>query len=256
MDLTDTHCHIHSLDYSLDKEKVIADAASAQVTKMICVGTDLDDSQAAIDFVASKNNLWASIGLHPHESSRYCNQPEALEKFFGLVKQPKVVAIGECGLDYFYDHSPKADQIKILKFQIELALKHELPIIFHVRDAFEDFWPIFDSYPGIRGVIHSFTATDKELNEILTRGLYIGLNGIVTFAKSEALAAAVKAVPSKSIMLETDSPYLTPIPYRGTINEPKNTRVVAEFLANLRGESLETLAAATEHNVQKLFGIN
>jgi TatD DNase family protein len=145
--------------------------------------------------------------------------------------------------------------LAILKFQVELALEHKLPLIFHVREAFADFWPVFDAYSGVRGVIHSFSATEKELTEILKRNLYVGLNGIATFAKNETQLAAVRAVPLDRLVLETDAPYLTPIPYRGTINEPKYVRVIAEFLANLRNESFDKLAVATTKNAHLLFGI-
>src|SRR6185312_11541821 len=129
------------------------------------------------------NGATASVGIHPHEAQRYAGDAQALAAFAKLAERPKIVAVGECGLDYFYNHSPKVDQEEILRFQIELALRHDLPMIFHVRDAFDDFWSIFDEYTGIRGVIHSFTATEKELAQALERGLYIGLNGIMTFTK-------------------------------------------------------------------------
>ena len=128
-------------------------------------------------------------------------------------------------------------------------------MIFHVREAFEDFWPIFDEFKGVRGVIHSFTATQKELDDILSRGLYVGLNGIMTFTKQDAQLAAAKAVPLDRLVLETDAPFLTPAPYRGTICEPKHVRITAEFLADLRGESLAAIADATTHNARKLFDL-
>jgi TatD DNase family protein len=158
-------------------------------------------------------------------------------------------------LDYFYNHSPKDAQTEILKFQIELALKHDLPMIFHIRDAFKEFWPVFDSYRGVRGVVHSFSATEKELQQIIERGLYAGLNGIMTFTKNQAQLAAAKAVPLSNLLLETDAPFLTPAPFRGTICEPKHVRVTAEFLSGLRGESLGQIFAATTNNAQTLFGL-
>jgi TatD DNase family protein len=165
----------------------------------------------------------------------------------------KIVAIGECGLDYFYGHSPREDQVRALRFQIELALEHGLPLIFHVREAFEDFWPIFDGYRGLRGVLHSFTDSRANLDKALERGLFIGLNGIMTFTKNEAQLGVAKSVPLQNLLLETDAPFLTPEPHRGTINEPARTRVVAEFLAKLRGESLVDLATETTKNARELF---
>jgi len=267
--LTDTHCHIHEAleTFKLRTEtrkkyekvglpqpdEIIKAALKADVDRMICVGTTLEDSALAVDFVQTQERVWASIGIHPHEANNYVDDPAALQQFAALAAQPKVVAVGECGLDYFYTHSAKEDQERILRFQLDLAQKHDLPLIFHVRDAFDDFWPIFDEYEGLHGVIHSFSAAEKELTEILERGLYVGLNGIMTFTKDPAQLAAARAVPLDRLLLETDAPFLTPAPYRGSICEPKHVRVTAEFLANARSESLELLASATTRNAERLF---
>jgi TatD DNase family protein len=253
--LVDTHCHINFSDYPLDKEQVLAAATAADVTKLLCVGCTLPDSEQAIELAGLHDNIWAAIGIYPHEAKAYVDQPEKLAAFAALATKPKVVAIGECGLDYFYNHSPKHEQHEIFEFQLKLAQSHHLPLIFHVREAFSDFWPIIDKYPGITGVVHSFSATEADLAEVLKRGFYVGLNGIMTFTKNPAQLDAAKAIPLKKLVLETDAPFLTPTPYRGTINESKYVRVIAEFLASLRGESLEQLALATTENAQKLFGI-
>lgn len=269
MHLTDTHCHIHEalLRAALSTEtrkrfekaglpgpdEIIANANKVDVDRMICVGTTLEDSKLATEFVIHRSGLWASIGLHPHEARKYSSDRQALKEFAALIKKPKVIAVGECGLDYFYEHSPKEEQKALLRFQIELALEHNLPMIFHVRDAFDDFWKIFDQYTGIKGVIHSFSAGRKELKQILERGLYVGLNGIMTFTKDERQLQAAKEVPLTKLLLETDAPFLTPTPYRGTMCEPKHVRVVAEFLASLRNESVEEIAACTTANAQHVF---
>jgi TatD DNase family protein len=211
------------------------------------------DSQAAVAYANRHDNVWASIGLHPHEGSMYVGDDHALQQFRDLANKPKVVAIGETGLDYYYEHSPKEDQIKLLRFQLDLAKEHNLPLIFHVRDAFDDFWPIFDEFTGLTGVVHSFTATPKELEQIVSRGLYVGLNGIMTFTRDQKQLDAAKAVPLDNLLLETDAPFLTPVPFRGKICQPKHVRVTAEFLSKLRGESLESLAAATTANAKRLF---
>jgi TatD DNase family protein len=236
-------------------DDMLKSAAADDVKRVICVGTTLEDSKVAVDFAEQHDSAWASIGLHPHEAKDYAGNNEALKQFAALAKRKKVVAVGECGLDYYYTHSLKADQELILKFQIELALEHDLPMIFHVRDAFDDFWPIFDSYKGIRGVIHSFSATKKELDQILDRGLYVGLNGIMTFTTRQEQIEAAKAVPLERMVLETDAPFLTPTPYRGNICEPKHIRVTAAFLADLRGESLEEVARHTTENAESVFGL-
>jgi TatD DNase family protein len=167
----------------------------------------------------------------------------------------KIIAIGECGLDYFYGHSTKTDQAKALHFQIALATQHGLPLIFHVRDAFDDFWPIFDSYKNLRGVIHSFTDSGHNLQEALRRGLYIGVNGIMTFTKNQWQLEAAKNIPLSRLLLETDAPFLTPVPHRGRVNEPAHALLVARFLAGLRGEAPESVAAATTNNARTLFSI-
>lgn len=271
MELTDTHCHIHEAAYlaslhtetahrykkagSPSADDMIAAARANDVTRMICIGTTLEDSELAVEFVGSREKLWASIGLHPHEAKDYVGNKEALARFAALSKQPKVVAVGECGLDFYYTHSMPDDQEAVLRFQIELALENNLPMIFHVRDAFDKFWPIFDDYSGVRGVIHSFTATRKELDEILERGLYVGLNGIITFTDRQQQIDAALSLPLERMLLETDAPFLTPTPYRGKICEPKHIRVTAEFLASLRGEPVEKIAQSTTDNALNVFGL-
>lgn len=255
MQLFDTHCHIQFSGYELDPDEVRTNAHNDGVTRLLCVGCTLKDSQAAIDFAKDRENVWATIGLHPHEASLYVHDQHALQQFHDLAVRPKVVAIGETGLDYFYEHSPRDVQARLLRFQIDVAVEHNVPLIFHVREAFDDFWQIFDEYKSLRGVVHSFSATEKELAQVLERDLYVGLNGIMTFTKDKAQLAAAKKVPLDRMVLETDAPFLTPVPFRGKVCEPKHVRVTAEFLARLRGESLEELAVATTQNAQKLFGI-
>jgi TatD DNase family protein len=273
MQLVDTHCHIQSAGLSegerttrelwakapdLSPDTIIANAKEQSVETVICVGCDLADSQLAVDFVKAKENTYASIGIHPHEAQLHLEKTTKTA-FESLLEDgplgSKIVAIGECGLDYFYEHSPKEAQVEILKSQIDLALQHDLPLIFHVRDAFEDFWPIFESYPAgsIRGVLHSFTDSIENLERAVKHGLYIGVNGIATFAKHEAQIVMYRTIPQRSLLLETDAPFLTPIPFRGTINEPKHIRTIAEFLAELRGEKLNNLAEITTNNAKTLF---
>lgn len=252
MQLFDTHCHIHDQKYSYDIPAIRQEAKQVGVVGMVCVGTSALDSQNAVQFVQDKPECFASIGLHPHDASMGEDDFELLAQ---LVSDPKVVAIGEFGLDYYYNNSPKEDQIKALRYQLDLAVTTGKPCIFHVREAFDDFWPIFDEYIGVKGVIHSFSATEKELNKALKRGLYIGLNGIMTFTKNADQLAAAKAVPLDKLLLETDSPYLTPTPLRGKVNQPSYVELVAEFLSRLRGESLETLSEVTTGNARLLFGI-
>ena len=252
MEFIDTHCHIHESEYALPQLDTIARADAAGVTRMICVGTDETTSAEAVAFAQGKDRVWASIGLHPHDAKL---GDAAFTTIAHLLPNNKIVAIGECGLDYFYNHSDKKDQFKALEYQMQLAIDNNLPMIFHVRDAFDDFWPIFDNFSGLKGVVHSFTATTTELEQSLQRELYIGLNGIMTFTKDEQQLSAARAVPLSKLVLETDAPFLTPKPLRGKVNEPKNVSITADFLASLRGESLQDLATATTHNARQLFGL-
>lgn len=256
MQLVDTHCHIHDGDYPLAIDEVMLHAADQGVSRLICVGTDEKSSGQAVAFVQDKPNCWASIGLHPHDATAGEASFAALAALFEHPAAQKIVAVGECGLDYFYDNSPRDDQEKMLRVQIELALEHGLPMIFHVREAFDDFWPVFDSYEGIRGVVHSFTDTQKNLEELLARGLYVGVNGIATFTKNEDQKKMFRNIPLERLLLETDAPFLTPVPKRGTMNEPANVWLVAKFLAELRGQAIEDLARTTTQNAQKLFSLN
>jgi TatD DNase family protein len=237
----------------LNGDKMIADAAAADVTRLICVGCDVKDSGLAADFVETRENCWAAVGIHPHEARRYT--PAGLRGLAKLTARPRVVAVGECGLDYHYEHSPKAAQLEILEFQIELALKRDLPVIFHVREAYSDFWPVFDAYRGIRGVLHSFTGSAEDLEKALERGLYVGVNGIATFTKDPVQQEMYRDIPLESLLLETDAPFLAPAPRRGVVNQPKMVKTVAQFLSELRGEDYTALARATTSNVRKLFGI-
>jgi TatD DNase family protein len=267
-EFVDTHCHIQSAgrevgergtselwakEPELNVDTIIGDARVAGVTKLICVGCDLEDSRLAVDFAQEHDNCWASIGIHPHEAKLYAGQDSKLKEFSELAQQSKVVAIGECGLDYYYGHSPPAAQEQVLRRQIELAQKHGLPVIFHVREAFEDFWRIFEDYQGVRGVLHSFTDSSINLQRAINKGLYIGVNGIATFAKNPSQIDMYKAVPLDRLLLETDAPFLTPTPHRGTINQPKHISLIAKFLAGLRGEEPALLAEATTANCRVLF---
>lgn len=270
MQFVDTHCHIQSAGLTEGERstrelwakapdattaQLVASANEAGVTKMICVGCDTNDSRLAIACAGRHAECFASIGIHPHEAKLALDEGH-LNDFAALATSPKVVAVGECGLDYYYEHSPRAEQIEVLKFQLDLAVKHDLPVIFHVREAFDDFWPIFDSYNGaIRGVLHSFTDTKANLQLALDRGLYIGVNGIATFANQPEQLEVYKSIPLASLLLETDAPFLTPVPFRGKINEPKHIATVAAFLAELRQKSIEDIATATMSNSSSLFAI-
>ncbi len=249
MQLIDTHCHIHSADYKLDREVAYQNAVDAGVSKLICVGTDVSDSKLAIKFASEHDGVFASVGVHPHESKH------GIDGLKDLIGQEKIIAIGEIGLDYFYDHSERQTQIDILEQQLAIASDANLPVIFHVREAFDDFWPIIDAFPNIKGVLHSFTDTQENAEKAIARGLYIGVNGIASFTKDIAQQQMYAGLPLEKIILETDSPYLTPVPYRGKLNEPAFVSEVAGYLSTAQSTSVDKLAFQTTHNATNLFHI-
>ncbi len=253
MDLIDTHCHIHSSDYPLDAEQVYATAIAGGVNKMICVGTDVADSQLAAQWAVAHDSSWASCGVHPHEANKGIIGIESLLKTPDLAQ--KIVAIGEIGLDYHYLHSPKAAQIAALEAQLQLAQDYNLPAIFHVREAYDDFWAVFSHFQGVKGVLHSFSDTSMTLKKALAHGLYIGVNGIATFTKDEKQTALYASLPLEKLLLETDAPYLTPAPHRGKVNEPAYVRLVAECLSGLQSASISLISQHSSHNATILFHI-
>lgn len=266
MEFVDTHCHLQFDKLAQNVEQVIKDAQRASVMKLICVGTNLTNSPKAIDYAAKYDNVWATIGIHPHDASNSFKGATLKMGEMLSGSKNKVVAIGETGLDFYKNYSPKADQEKLFRTVIETGLPTGLPFIFHVRDAqhqdksgagqaWRSFFEIIDSYKGMRGVVHSFSATPAELDEALSRGLYVALNGIMTFTSDSAQLEAAKQVPKDKLLLETDAPFLAPKPYRGQTCEPRHVRNIAEFLAQLRSENLEDLAGYTTKNALELFGL-
>ena len=267
MQIIDTHCHIHDSEFNAKYDSTIDDQIAAAkevgVVQYICVGTSALSSKAAVSFAAAHDGAFASLALHPHEVAekglRTClNEFNLLEDLL-LSKAQKIVAIGECGLDYFY-HPEKAvqDEQKVLFAKhLDLAIAYDLPLIFHIRDAFDDFFAVIDEFTqkghNIRGVVHSFSAHEQQLQGCLRRGLHIGLNGIMTFTKDALQLSAAKAVPLSRLVVETDAPFLTPKPFRGTMCQLKHVVVTAEFLSELRGESLGQFAEATTANAKSLF---
>lgn len=255
----DTHCHIHEERYP-DAAGAVVRAHKAGVGKMICVGTDNLTSREAAQFSQNHENVYFSVGTHPHDSKE--GYDEVIRIASG--ENTKLVAIGEIGLDYFYTHSPREVQIAAFEAQLQLAVDRNLPVIFHVRDAvspekntsvWHDFWPIFRNFPGVKGVLHSFTDSQKNMEKALSEGLYVGVNGISTFTKDEAQMAMFDAIPLEKMLLETDAPFLTPAPNRGKVNEPAFVRHVAEYHAQRREIELEHLARVTSANASTLFSL-
>lgn len=249
--LIDSHCHIQSSEFYPENREEVYKRAIGANTGMIAVGTDEKDSLEAVEFATSHDSVWAIVGVHPHGTK------DGWESIETIMKQrpKKLVGIGEIGLDYFYDNSPREIQIKALEKQLQWAVDYDLPVSFHVREAYDDFWPIFDNFSGLRGVLHCFTDTKQTLEEALRRDLYLGVNGISTFTKDPLQQAMFASVPLEKILLETDAPFLTPRPFRGKINEPVYVVEVAKHQADVRNVSLESIIASATANTQALFAL-
>jgi len=251
--MIDSHAHVHDKAFDEDRAEVVARARAAGVTATLTVGCDLADSARAIA-CAREYGLRASVGIHPHEAK---DAPEDLAAAFApLLADPAVVAIGETGLDYYYDHSPRDAQTRVLRAQMRLARKRDLPLIFHHRDAFDDFLAILrdEFVPGMRGVIHCFTGDAEQATIYVEEfDLKLGIGGVLTFKTADGLRDAVRAVGLAPLILETDCPYLAPIPHRGKRNEPAFVAATAAKLAEVLGEPLEAVTASTGAAARGLF---
>ncbi|MCA9341167.1 TatD family hydrolase [Candidatus Saccharibacteria bacterium] len=256
--LVDTHCHIHESNYRLPINDVLDRAKQANVIKMLCVGTDSNSSKEAVSFSKQHRETYATVGVHPHEST----EGYAVVENLLSTKKDEIVAVGEIGLDYYYDNSPRQIQREVFEAQLQLAVDAGLPVIFHIRDrvdntknesVWKDFWSIFYNFPKLSGVLHSFTDNISNLETALSEGLFIGVNGISTFAKDKQ--AMWDTIPIEKMLLETDAPFLTPVPFRGTVNEPAYVRNIAEYHAKRRGVELSELAFLTSKNASELFSI-
>lgn len=253
MTLVDTHAHVHDKAFDDDRDAVVQRMLEAGVQTAVSVGCDIADSANALE-TATRYGLYASVGIHPHEAK---DAPQDLSAAFApFLRSDRVLAIGETGLDYYYDHSPREVQQRVLRAQIALAREREYPVIFHHRDAFEDFTAILrDEWrAGMRGIIHCFTG-DSEQAQIYVRefGMLLGIGGVITFKSAQQVRDAVKTVGIESLVLETDCPYLAPVPHRGRRNEPAFVSVTANALAVLLETDFEAIASITTQNARSLF---
>ncbi|MBQ7221130.1 MAG: TatD family hydrolase [Synergistaceae bacterium] len=250
----DTHCHINSQDLRLDARAVIARARDAGVMKMVIVGCDFEDSCEALGLAEdfSQFGLYATIGIHPHESRLYDNIPGAFSK---LITNKRVVAVGEIGLDYHYDHSPKADQHRMFKAQLDFAREHNMPVVLHIREAMHDAMNILKYHRDLKMLFHCYSGGLEYLDRVLEMEAMCSFGGAVTWRRkaSDELREVVRRIPIDNILPETDSPYMTPAPFRGKLNEPANVRYVYEAIAQERGMSLPELEARLESNAQRFF---
>ena len=240
--LIDSHCHLHDPEFftTEEAEECLERAHETGVEKIVCIGTNPDDSLAACKFAKKYDGVYWTYGVHPSEIAKKYNK---------FKKDEHLVAIGEVGLDYHYEGCDRKAQIRLFEEMLQLARDNNLPVVFHVREAFDDFFPVVGNFPEIRGVIHSFTDSKKVLKRILSEtDFYIGVNGLATYS-------TLPLPPLERILLETDAPFLAPVPHRGEKNEPAYVAEVAKWLAGKLAIPVEEVAERTTANTTALFGL-
>lgn len=255
--LIDTHCHINSDELRGDVRGVLTRAREAGVKKMLIVGCDYEDSceAAALAENFPQFGLYASIGIHPHEAKRYADIPE---EFRRIIRNRNVTAVGEIGLDYHYDHSPREDQKRMFECQLRFAEESGKPVILHIREAMTDAMEILTVHRELKGrmLFHCYSGGLEFLNEVIGMGGMCAFGGAVTWDNRTGaeLREVVKRVPSENILCETDSPYMTPSPFRGKRNEPAYVKYVYEVIARERGITVTELSRIAEDNAARFFG--
>jgi len=249
----DTHAHFDDRRFNSDREELFPLMHKSGVEYIVNPGCEHVSSRQAIDFAEKYDFVHAAVGYHPGELSEYSEK--GFEQIVKLATHPKCVAIGEIGLDYYWDDSRKAEQKVLFRRQIELALELCKPVIIHDREAHADTLEILADYPGLRGVLHCYSGSAEMAKELLKRGWYLGFDGPVTYKNARKTLEVIEVCPLERILIETDSPYLTPVPFRGKRNDSRNLCYVAEKIAEIKGESLETVAEITLQNGKKLFNI-
>jgi len=247
--LVDTHSHIYYDKYNDDFDEVINRAIDNGIVRIICVGVDLESSIKSLEIANKYDNIFCTVGYHPHESSKASSS--SLNELANICKEPKVVAIGETGLDYYYKHSDIKTQKELFIKQIELANNLDLPIVIHNRDSDEDLYAILSKYKP-RGVVHCFASNTALAKKLVELEIMLSFTGIITF-KNSNLNNVLKSISISNIMVETDSPYLTPEPYRGKRNEPAHVSIIADKIAEIKGLPIDTVIKQTTLNALKLF---
>jgi TatD DNase family protein len=242
----DNHCHLTSLDG--DPAAAVAAAAEAGVTRLLTVGCTVADSAAAATVAAAFDQVWCTAGVHPHEARH------GIEGLEALLDHPQVVAVGECGLDYHYDHSPRDSQAEVFRRQIALANANDLALVIHTREAWDDTFAVLDS-EGVpeRTVFHCFTGGPADAEACLARGGYLSFSGVVTFKGADDVRAAAALCPLDRVLVETDSPYLAPVPHRGRTNRPSLVPLVGEALAGAMSVTVDEVAVATWSTAERVY---
>lgn len=254
----DTHCHLDSEKYDEDRSEVIASLKEAGIEYVVNPGCNIESSKFSVKLAHDNAMIYAAVGVHPHDANELEEDKSSFDEIKRLAGEEKVVAIGEIGLDYHYDFSPREVQKKWFEEQVKLAKELKLPIIVHDREAHQDTFEIISRHSedgNLRGVIHSFSGSLEMANEYIKLGFFIGLGGVVTFKNAKKPKEVAENIDLDYLLVETDGPYLTPEPNRGKRNNPAYVRHTANYIANLRGMSPQKLAEITTKNAKKLFGI-
>ena len=247
---TDTHCHIYK-EYYENIDEVLKNAKKSNVNRMINNGCDKKSNEEVLELTQKYENIYGAIGIHPENVEEYTK--EDLKNIEENIKNKKIIAIGEIGLDYHYTKENKESQKELLESQLKIAEHYHLPVIIHSREATEDTINTLKKYK-ITGVIHSFSGSLETARIYIKMGYLLGINGVITF-KNSKLKEVIKEISLDNIILETDSPYLTPEPFRGKRNEPARIHEIAKFICELKGVSLEELARITNENIKRIFDI-
>lgn len=250
--LVDSHCHLYLDNLKTDLEAVLERSRRAGVERVICVGIDLETSAQCLELAETHSQVFATAGIHPHEAGRAGNG--YLARLAEFLDHPRMVAVGEMGLDYYRNYSPREAQKRVFREQLELARDLDKPVVFHNRQADEDLLSCLDTVGHFRGVAHCFSSSAATARAFIDRGLYVSFAGNLTFPKS-SLPAVARSLPLVRILVETDAPYLSPVPHRGRTNEPGRTRLVAGTLARIRSLPFQQVAEATRRNTEALFGL-
>ena len=240
--LIDTHCHLHDREFFSEEEAeaCLKRAREVGVGKIVCIGTDPEDSLVAAEFAQNHEGVYWTYGVHPSEVAKKWNK---------FKRDDRLVAIGEVGLDYHYEGYDREAQIRLFEEMLQLAVEHDLPVSFHVREAFNDFFPVVGNFPTVRGVVHSFTDSKRVLKRILNETeFYVGVNGLATYS-------TLPMPPLERVLLETDAPFLAPVPYRGKKNEPAYIADIAKWVSERLDTTPEVVAKTTTENAEQLFAI-
>jgi TatD DNase family protein len=251
----DSHAHLQDEKFREDLDEVIREALESGIEKILAPGTDLKDSKTGTELAEKYDSVYAAVGIHPHLAANI--EPDSIEKIEDLLKRQKVIAIGEIGLDYYYDFAPREKQKELFIKQIELALTATLPMIIHSRSSLDDIFEILDDTDGWKagGVFHCFPGELNQATHIIEKGMHVSYTGIITFKKANRLRSIVREIPIEKLLIETDCPYMAPEPYRGKRNNPSLVKRVAETIAELKEMKTEEVGRITTDNFNRLFNL-